>query len=490
MLASGVVDRCSLVLAVAGATAAPPSVTATDLGTLGGNRSFASAVNDNGQVVGNSQITVGAGQSHAFIWTQAGGTGGCYPASGVGTNPLQSATAARSSAAPSRRRVASTTRSRGRRQAGWSTSALCRHHAATSDSASVLTLPREQQWASGRLELRRSGRLVPFMERAFSWTQAGGIVDLGTLGGPRSKARRERQRPSRRLSARPARLPRRNHAFSSGRRRAGWSTSAPSAVRRAFALAINNSGQVVGWSNTRRGQRQHTHSRGRRRVGWSTSAPSAAAGASRDCGERRGAGGRLQHIAGNSTGHAFLWTQAGGMVDLGTLGGDDSQAKAVNDAGQVVGEAEYSPGNNASRAFSWTQASGLVDLGTFGGSTSRALAVNNDGLIVGESDSPDGPFDVRRPHAALWVVGPSGPVDTDGDGVPDSLDVEVASPPDSVGFSDASGTRPRKWHLWSDHAERPHAGRGGRRCRRTSSSAVRITASGHRRRTDSVARAD
>ena len=53
------------------ARAAGPTVTAIDLGTLGGTFSFATAVNESGQVVGNS--TTARSGFHAFSWTQSGG---------------------------------------------------------------------------------------------------------------------------------------------------------------------------------------------------------------------------------------------------------------------------------------------------------------------------------------------------------------------------------------------------------------------------------
>ena len=54
-----------------GATAATAS-TPIDLGTLGGTRSVAHAVNDHGLVVGNS-FTAGNDAEHAFSWTEKGG---------------------------------------------------------------------------------------------------------------------------------------------------------------------------------------------------------------------------------------------------------------------------------------------------------------------------------------------------------------------------------------------------------------------------------
>ena len=42
-----------------------------DLGTLGGNRSYAYGINDSGQVVGRSYTA--SGDQHAFLWTPGGG---------------------------------------------------------------------------------------------------------------------------------------------------------------------------------------------------------------------------------------------------------------------------------------------------------------------------------------------------------------------------------------------------------------------------------
>ena len=62
-------------------------------------------------------------------------------------------------------------------------------------------------------------------------------------------------------------------------------------------------------------------------------------------------------------------------IDLGTLGGTDSYAIAVNESGQVVGVSQAAGG--AEHAFSWTAAGGMIDLGTLGGgSYSLPNAVN------------------------------------------------------------------------------------------------------------------
>ena len=81
--------------------------------------------------------------------------------------------------------------------------------------------------------------------------------------------------------------------------------------------------------------------------------------------------------------HAFLWTDRDGMRDLGTLGGADSHATAVSSSGAVVGDVDLS--TDASHAFLWTAADGMRDLGTLGGPRSMANAVNSAGLVVGTS---------------------------------------------------------------------------------------------------------
>ena len=45
--------------------------------------------------------------------------------------------------------------------------------------------------------------------------------------------------------------------------------------------------------------------------------------------------------------HAFLW-QGGKLIDLGTLGGKESEAAAINERGQIVGGSDTRTGSHAS----------------------------------------------------------------------------------------------------------------------------------------------
>src|SRR5207247_7362299 len=97
--------------------------------------------------------------------------------------------------------------------------------------------------------------------------------------------------------------------------------------------------------------------------------------------------------------HAFRWAN-GVMSDLGTLGGSESGALAMNDAGQIVGVSTTSSGE--SHAFLWAN-DVMTDLGTLGGNWSEPAAINEAGQVVGRSVTrfvtyPEN-FDFR---AVLW----------------------------------------------------------------------------------------
>ena len=90
--------------------------------------------------------------------------------------------------------------------------------------------------------------------------------------------------------------------------------------------------------------------------------------------------------------HAYLWNN-GKITNLGTIGDaqNSSYAFAINDVGQIVGEADF-------RAVLWENGK-ITDLGTLGGRGRTALAINNLGQVVGRAATTGYYEDL---HAFLW----------------------------------------------------------------------------------------
>ena len=160
------------------------------------------------------------------------------------------------------------------------------------------------------------------------------------------------------------------------------------------ATALNNAGQVTGWSYTVDNQFQHAflYSGGTMTdigtFGGASSYPSGGINAS---GQVAG----YAYLPGNNY-HAFLYTN-GTLVDLGTLGGDYSHATAINDAGDVIGWSQTPTGDG--HTFLYRNGT-LIDLGTLGGSYSSPTGINAAGDVTGVAQTANG-----EEHAFLYRGG-------------------------------------------------------------------------------------
>jgi probable HAF family extracellular repeat protein len=158
------------------------------------------------------------------------------------------------------------------------------------------------------------------------------------------------------------------------------------------ALAINDAGEVVGLSLTGEG-----NVRGFRWRNGAMRAISSAAFRPYALGDDGTAAGYVER---DSTFEAALVGNDEEVTLLGTLGGRNSVAYALNADGEVVGTAQLSDGTY--RAFRW--AGEIRGLGSLGGTQSEAFGLNREGTAAGTV--------VRQAGVRAWV----GEVVVDGSG--------------------------------------------------------------------------
>jgi probable HAF family extracellular repeat protein len=261
----------------------------------------------------------------------------------------------------------------------------------------AIAINNEEQVAGNFLAPFDSG---DYESHAFSWTEQVGMIDLGTLGGPWSRASA--------LSGTgevvgSSRTPEPNFHPFAWTQQGGMvdlGTLAEGRYASAGATAVNDNGLVVGLgvlgddpSNDPWHAFAWTQDGGMLDLG-TLGGTSSEATAVNNNGVVVGRSG----IAGDHELHPFAWTKEGGMVDLGTLGGTYASPIAINDVGQVVGDS-LTANNAQNHAFIWTQSAGMVDLGTLGGSYSSAVAVNKQGMVVGASSTAGD----AETHAFAWT---------------------------------------------------------------------------------------
>jgi len=167
-----------------------------------------------------------------------------------------------------------------------------------------------------------------------------------------------------------------------------------------YVSAMNNKGQVVGWTQDPNGQ---SHAfiwnpvDGKKLI----PIPDRRSSIAYDINDKGQVVGELYFTGKNRS--AFIWDREAGITELNTLDEISSVPTAVNNNGQVAGWIEDSAGKT--HAFFWDKTNGMQDLETLGGPESIANDINDKGQVVGLSHIASG-----QVHAFIWDQ-PNGMVD-------------------------------------------------------------------------------
>jgi probable HAF family extracellular repeat protein len=166
-----------------------------------------------------------------------------------------------------------------------------------------------------------------------------------------------------------------------------------------FALGINRYGDVVGWSFGPAGSRAflYTDALGMVALPGLPERPRTMARDLNDLGHVVG----TANAGGTDLGHAVLWI-GGSIKDIGTLAtGSYSDGWGINNNGQVVGSSYTNGGSGLTgvHAFLYTQAAGMVDL-TPKSDTGFAGDINDAGEVTGYKTASLGNY-----HAFRWQGG-------------------------------------------------------------------------------------
>ena len=110
--------------------------------------------------------------------------------------------------------------------------------------------------------------------------------------------------------------------------------------------------------------------------------------------QRSGRGNRADDERRRHSRHALDGNAT--ATNLGTLGGA-SYGYGINDSGQVAGYAYTTLSGNIAHAIRWTGTSG-IDLGTLGGQNSQGFAINASGQVAGNAQT-----NLAAYHAVRWT---------------------------------------------------------------------------------------